>query len=108
MFIFWGTATKDKNLEEGYFDCPDCKSLQPCTLRAVSRYETLYFFATKEIERLKEYVVCGGCDGTFDSASYRTSRNDPAPKPVTWGCFKCKHVNPNHTYKCLKCGYSLI
>ena len=41
---------------------------------------------------------------------YRLSENTPAPqndKEVSWNCPKCGGKNPNTTFKCEKCGYSL-
>jgi hypothetical protein len=108
MIIWWGHKIKDKKLSSGRFDCPDCKSEQPCTLRAVGRYFAIYSIALNETQRIQEYVICEGCGHRFDSASYRSSDGHAPAQPVTWDCPKCKHINPNHSYRCLQCRYSLV
>jgi len=108
MLIWWGNKVREKKLSSGSFDCPHCRSHQPCEHRALGKYFTFYSIPLGETERIEEFVICAGCGRKFDSASYQSARGGTMPVAVTWDCPKCHISNPNYSYKCVKCGYSLV
>jgi hypothetical protein len=108
MLIWWARRPRRKKVGSGVFDCGYCKAQQSCDFYQVGVYLYVYSIPISEEERLGEFVVCDGCNQEFPSASYREPTGSSATQPVTWKCPRCEAVNPNHTYRCEACHYSLV
>jgi hypothetical protein len=71
-------------------------------------YFTVYFIPLVETQFLREYLVCAGCKTEHPADSYADATPGSPLEPVTWSCPQCNNSNPNHTFRCLKCGASLV
>lgn len=110
MFIWWGSTNRTRSLESGYFECPRCQSRQPCGLFRIERVRTVYSIPLGGGDETARYVECRTCRTQFESTLF--SGGSQAGKEefqvVTWSCPKCDNANPNSSYRCLKCGVSLV
>jgi hypothetical protein len=108
MFIWWGRHVREKKLEAGYFLCPKCRTQQPCRRISIGSQETVYSLPVGGFESLAEQVQCGTCGARFEGSAYERKGAAGVMEPSTWECPKCANCNPNNTYQCLKCRYSLV
>ena len=71
-------------------------------------YFTLYSIPLNEEDVLQEYSVCKSCGTKLRAENYRAARPGGRTELVVWACPKCQNSNPNYSYRCLKCGYSVV
>src|SRR5262245_32994311 len=109
FWVSWSSGERKKRRGRGYFNCPACKSRQPCDQSQVVRNTYLYGFIPTtagdpvgpDVYRCrtcrKEFVA----DGVF---AYDFGEHAAAPK-TTWQCFKCNGDVPYELFDCPHCGY---
>ncbi|MEL7459486.1 MAG: TerB family tellurite resistance protein [Pseudomonadota bacterium] len=66
MIIIWGFRGRTKAVDGGDFYCPDCASRADYALQEVKRWFTFFFIPIFPINKLGQYVECGGCKGTYN------------------------------------------
>ena len=64
--IIFGTRGITTTPERGEFFCPACAGTQPFGLKRVRRFFTLYFIPLIPLDKIGEYVECGGCRNTWN------------------------------------------
>ena len=110
MFVRYGTKELKRKLDEGHFQCPNCHSRRPCRLYRIERVSTANWISLGDPKEIDRFVECGVCLGQFRSVFIESALS--APQSVAsdekWPCPRCNTANPNTTYKCLKCGFSLV
>jgi predicted RNA-binding Zn-ribbon protein involved in translation (DUF1610 family) len=99
--IHFGWRVREIDLNEGQFHCPTCRQVQACSRKRYAKYFTLLFIPLVETESLGQACRCHVCGMTFQMEAIE----DPN---AIWECTECRNGNPNTTYKCKKCGFSLI
>lgn len=106
MIIWWGRKTRARRLETAHFDCPKCRSHQPCALIRVERVLTLYsFIPLGSGEEIARYIECDTFRTKHDAALFVAPRAGGDYVPETWECPHCHNGNPNTQYKCRRCGF---
>lgn len=112
FFISWGTKRISRVVNEGKFNCPTCRSIQPYRMISVQNAPHAWFVSLGTGEEVLRYLECKTCKRKFNASQYKVSEdkknNDELAEVATWDCPKCKFDNPNTSYKCRKCGYSLV
>ena len=66
--IIFGTRGVTTTPEQGHFQCPTCASQQAYALKRVRRFFTLYFIPLIPLDSLGEYVECGTCRDSYNTA----------------------------------------
>jgi len=98
FFLFWmGSDVKESRRPGAFFDCPRCRSSQPCDIVRLRRTLKLYSVIpvwTRTLGEVRACQVCGAREGEAPAA---------AP-PATWRCPRCGNVNPEGAGACLSCG----
>src|SRR5262245_44958811 len=107
MFFLFGSRTKTCAVR-GYFECTTCRATQKCENHETWQYFHVFFMSIVRLQKVGEQIICLGCHGRFDSENFRPADSKDAEKPVLWDCPKCGNLNPNHTYRCERCRYSLV
>lgn len=64
--IIWGSRGLTSVVETDQFHCPQCATEQPCSLKQVRNFFTLYFIPLIPLDVAGRYVECDSCGGTFD------------------------------------------
>ena len=68
MLIIWGWKAVCRTLATGTFACPSCGADRPYSHVEARRWFTFFFIPAIPLKRLGEYVECGTCKGTFQTA----------------------------------------
>lgn len=63
--IIWGSRGLTSIVDSSQFHCPQCGSSQPCNLKQVRTFFTLYFIPLIPLNVAGRYVECNRCSGTF-------------------------------------------
>lgn len=66
FFIIFGWRGCTFTKERGDFHCPQCGAGSAYVHKTVRNFFTLYFIPLIPLNKLGEYVECGGCQGTYD------------------------------------------
>ncbi len=66
--IIFGTTGITTTPEKGDFHCPTCQDKQPYKFKRVRRFFTLYFIPVIPLNKVGEYVECGKCKDTYNTA----------------------------------------
>ena len=61
MFFIAGLADRQKEINSGSFNCPNCGVPRPYKLMRNGRYISLYFIPLLRVKDLGEYVECQVC-----------------------------------------------
>lgn len=74
--IIWGSRGLTSIVESSQFHCPQCSSAQPCNLKQVRTFFTLYFIPLIPLNVAGRYVECNRCGGTYteEALSYDPER----------------------------------
>ena len=64
-FVRWGSRGLTSTVESSQFNCPQCATTRPCSLKQVRNFFTLYFIPLIPLNVAGRYVECGSCGGTF-------------------------------------------
>lgn len=112
FFITWGTKQSARVVNKGKFNCPTCNSIQSYKVISVQNTPHVWFVSAGAGEEVMRFMECQTCKSKFNTSHYKISESsdssDEITKEATWDCPKCKFDNPNNSYKCKKCGYSLV
>ena len=108
MFIWWGRRVREKKLESGSFLCPRCRTQQPCRRVSIGTEGTVYSLPLGDFQAVAEQIECGTCGSRFEGSDYAHAEATGVLETQTWDCPKCANRNPNNTYQCLKCRFSLV
>ena len=66
MFIIFGTTTKKIKEDQGYFVCPQCKTLRPYNLQSYQSWFTLFFIPLFPVgSKTNRHVECQDCGSMF-------------------------------------------
>jgi hypothetical protein len=63
--IIWGTTNLKSTVGTGIFNCPQCQSEAPYTLKKATQFFTLYFIPLIPLGSQGQFVECNQCKGTF-------------------------------------------
>lgn len=66
--IIFGTTGITTTPDKGDFHCPTCQDKQPYKFKRVRRFFTLYFIPVIPLNKVGEYVECGKCRDTYNTA----------------------------------------
>ena len=104
FMFFWISSKKsgDETLEEGYIDCPHCRSREPAALTRHVESRSVYFIpisSSEGPERVK-CLTCGGYFARNEQTAFGPDRNMP-----DWNCFKCRQAIPHSQVECPRCGF---
>ncbi len=109
MFFFWLSSSGLRKVQRGggYFNCPECRRRQPCTLRQVQTRHTLWGLPLGGGQPVgPESYLCLACHREFlADGSYGYDYGLHA-EPQTWRCFKCNGEVPYERFDCPHCGYT--
>jgi len=106
--LFLRTSLK-RALEKGEFTCPKCNARRTSAhCQIVKGVRFLGFIGTGGGEVLEDFIECSGCGWREPSQNYAFNPETKTFDPVQWDCPWCKHLNPNTTFRCLKCRKSLV
>jgi len=109
FFIIWGKKEKRNVIEEGYFQCPVCNTKQPYKLIQVMQVGHIWYVPLGSGIEVSRYIQCGTCTRQFEAGHYTPNGNpDGVAEATMWDCPKCGVLNPNTTYQCKRCRYSLV
>ena len=109
MIIWWGTRVVESKLWQGSFRCPTCCTSQPCTLIQLRKVATLYsFIPLGSGDEIVRYLECATCGAQQEATGYVVPAAGAVANVATWDCPKCANANPNHSYQCMKCRYSVV
>jgi DNA-directed RNA polymerase subunit RPC12/RpoP len=91
----------------GYFNCPYCRSRQPCQLSQVlSRTYMLRGFPMSHGEPVgPEQYLCLQCKREYTADGIHGFDYGPNAAPQTWRCFQCNGEVPYEKFDCPHCGY---
>jgi hypothetical protein len=102
MFILWGRKRGDEVLEEGFINCPACRTRQPAAVVKYVKSWHLYFIPINKYEG-PERVRCKNCGGYFaNDEGVAFGRHEQMPD---WNCFKCNKAIPYSRVDCPHCGF---
>lgn len=110
-WVVWWNRGVQRNVEvgNGYFNCPGCKTRQPCTLSQDQTATYLFGFIplNSAASGGPESYVCRVCEQQFRDSGMSSFDFGDHPAPRTWKCFKCKKEMPYGAMRCRQCGYEL-
>lgn len=101
--IIWGSKVRETSAAKGNFFCPSCRDDRSYEQLKISRYFTLYFIPLFPMDRLGDYVRCGGCRGEFKSGVLQHSREQILEALQPWACAGCGNRNPASANSCVGC-----
>lgn len=108
FFFSSGSRVAQRKLDDGTFPCPFCKSRQPCVRVNVEREQTVYGISVGAGHLLAELIQCSTCHRSFRAELFASKDDQKNMDVKLWECPKCKGQNPNSTYRCQHCQYSLV
>ena len=106
MIVWWGRKVRTRRLEGGHFNCPTCRSRQPCALMRVDR--VLYVYSLIPIghgDEIARYIQCQTCRAPYDAALFVIPSGGGEFATETWECPGCHHANLNTQFKCRRCAF---
>ena len=102
--IIAGTKAKETVIGTGDFKCPVCFSQTSYVRKRFDQYFTLFFIPLFKLGTLGEHTECLSCHSIIQDKSQHVIEE---PEKM-WECPNCKAQNPNTTYTCQNCHYSLV
>lgn len=101
--IIWGSTTKQKQLSQGNFFCPQCLSDASFKRIRYSRYFTLYFIPLFETKDLGVTVQCDYCQAELEENVLNYSKEQLLSAMQPWECVSCHALNASNRTSCLSC-----
>jgi hypothetical protein len=103
--IWWGKKQTRRMVRTGTFDCPSCRSTEPCTFFEVLSRATLYSVIPLGRGRVVGHLArCETCGGQFPTTDDGQAVAAAARPGQTWECRLCGNTNPASSATCLRCG----
>lgn len=81
MFIIWGSRNRERKINNGNFNCPDCGARRQYEHKQVKSWFTLYWIPIFPTGTLAEYIQCNTCSNAYDVG---VLEYDPEKKKQEW------------------------
>src|SRR5690349_10703988 len=109
LFLFRPTQGESTRVwRTGKWSCPNCKSQQTAVHYQILEGWRIWGIGLGPNRVLKEYITCEGCNSSASAEDFTYNTATKSFDSVQWDCPWCKNLNPNTTYRCRKCGKSLV